>query len=389
MRGKKKPALLRFIPTNMKLVKGFSVLAVFLGGLLIASHPDHYLRRMAATRISAPYSAGDRPLRVAFAMIASRGMHNSDPGWRQAFAVLSHSIHAAGSRSPNTYEVIAIVPDRVDNHSSEREAFARVGIKAYFVPTPVPLAEVQTAFGREELAKVLGVDEQLKFYGAKLVEYDRVVVLDGDTMVRAPIDELFEMTSANQSEPPQLIAVYDHELDIRGSTFPPVNSGFLVYTPRTSDFDDIVSIYRRGDFRSGTGWMGSGTGWTYGTGSQGILSFYYNQVRPGQPNSYNKKTKPLSKGLDLPDLGWTKQPPGSRFRPLDRSVYNVIDSHNLQKSRDLNGSRVKVFHFTGLCQKPWRDSGKETAICDQMQKEWKAVLAKVKVLIKDSGPALF
>jgi len=240
------------------------------------------------------------------------------------------------------------------------------------VPVPVPLEQVADLWVREELSKVLGELEQLKYYGANFTEYDRVVVLDGDTIFLGPIDELLEDTSGAQ-----LQGIYDHELDIEGSAFPPLNSGFLVYTPDGADFDGLAALVRRGDFRPGTGWEGSGTGWTYGTGSQGVLSFWYNQVHPGV-KGYD--ATPPVKGKDLPGANWTVQPAGSRFRPLDRSVYNVIETDLLQEALAANltdASRVRHFHFTGKCSKPWQCSAYRSDFCEEMLQRWSALRAEL------------
>jgi len=285
--------------------------------------------------------------------------------WRDGLAVMALSAEKMAEKSAHRISLHAILPDTLPNQEKEREVLAKLGLEALFVPVPVPLKQVKTKFAREQLALVLGEMEQLKYYGAALTDYDRVVILDGDTMWLQPIDELF--TDASGAK---LLGIYDHELDVVGSAFPPLNTGFLLYTPDKSDFDTICNIVREGDFRPGSGWEGSGTGWTYGTGSQGILSFYYNQVRPGV-KGYNA-TKP-KKGKDLPGLPFTKQPPSSRFRPLDRSVYNVISTDLLLEAvRDkrTNASRVKLFHFTGSCMKPWTCIPARSSFCEDMTQRW-------------------
>jgi len=151
---------------------------------------------------------------------------------------------------------------------NEESALKALGITARFVPVPVPLAEMKDLHARGTLSGGLGQYEQLKYYGAALVEYDRVVVMDADTMVLGHIDELFD-----SQHDVSLIGVYDHEMDIQSSLFPPVNSGFMVFTPDMADFDNLVEIYRSGQI-GGDGWCHSGTGWTYGTGAPGPRSHH-------------------------------------------------------------------------------------------------------------------
>jgi len=301
---------------------------------------------------------------VALAAVVPYGTLNSS-SWRDGLAVMAYSAQKAAARSAHRITLLALMPDTLPRQEEERRVLSLLGIEARFVPVPVPLGQVKTEFARKSLSKVLGEMEQLKYYGAAMTEYDRVVILDGDTMWLSPIDELFENTKGYP-----LQGIYDHELDVSDSAFPPLNTGFLVYTPDKRDFDAICDIVREGDFRPGSGWEGSHTGWTYGTGSQGILSFYYNQVTPGV-KGFN--TTAPTKGKDMPGMSFTQQPPSSRFRPLDRSVYNVIQTDLLKQAISENhtdASRVKVFHFTGGCVKPWTCGGVSSDICATMTEKW-------------------
>jgi len=264
-------------------------------------------------------------------------------------------------------DLMALVPDTLPEQENEKSAFEKLGIRFKSVPIPVPLSQVENRAGAEVLKGALGEYEQLKYYGAAWEEYDRAVVMDADVIFLKPIDELLEATTA----PYSASGVYDHEMDVPESRFPPINTGFFVVVPNKEDFNKLVSIYRRGDI-GGNGWDNSGTGWTYGTGSQGILSYYYNQVRP---DAEGFSTDTPIKGVDYPGLSWTVQPPSSRFLPQDRSVYNVVDTEPLQQALakgSTNVDRVSVFHFAGgSCPKPW------TCIhivgdhlCDVMTQKW-------------------
>merc|ERR1712014_459848 len=79
------------------------------------------------------------------------------------------------------------------------------------------------------------------------------------------------------------------------------------------------------------------------------------------------------KGVDLPGMQATKQPAGSRFHPLDRSVYNVIETESLRKAISAGVAsveRVKVFHFAGKCSKPWKCQPIGSEICKQATEQW-------------------
>lgn len=313
-------------------------------------------------------STETRPiLRVAVAAVVPYGALQSIK-WRDGLAVFAHSAKLVAAKSVHKTELIALLPDTLPNQKEESQVLGLIGLTPRFVPVPVPLEQVQNDFARMELGKVLGQFEQLKYYGAGLTEFDRVVIMDGDTIFLQPIDELMDDFTKVRVK-----GIYDHELDVTGSAFPPLNTGFMVFAPNKTDFDAINAIVREGDFREGSGWKGSRTGWTYGTGSQGILSFYYNQVQPGVEGYL--QAEPV-KGKDLPGMDFTVQPPTSRFLPLDRSVYNVIDTELLREAVNkglVDASRVKVFHFTGGCLKPWLCYTGGDVLCEEMHRRWWAL----------------
>mmetsp|Transcript_26246 Transcript_26246/g.38902 ORF Transcript_26246/g.38902 Transcript_26246/m.38902 type:complete len:341 (+) Transcript_26246:63-1085(+) len=89
-----------------------------------------------------------------------------------------------------------------------------------------------------------------KFSAWKLVEYDRIIFMDSDTIVLEPIDDvLYLYSNASLAASPEC--------------FPPdtFNSGFMVLTPSIDTFEYIVDRGIR---------MGSAEG-----GDQGILNNYY------------------------------------------------------------------------------------------------------------------
>merc|ERR1719498_2284253 len=108
-----------------------------------------------------------------------------------------------------------------------------------------------------------------------------------------------------------------------------------------------------------------------------MMSFIYNQWAPGFADF--KNIHPI-KGADLPGMGKTMQPPGSRFHPQDRSKYNVIQTDKLlaaiQKG-DAHIKDVEVFHFTGGCSKPWECSGINSDLCEFATAQWWQLRAEV------------
>jgi len=133
----------------------------------------------------------------------------------------------------------------------------------------------------------------------QLVEYDKVVFLDADTIVMSPIDELFER--------PFFAAAPDFFMPDR------FNSGVMVLDPSQQRFDEIVATLGKAE--------------TYDGGDQGILNTYW------------------------PD--WWSMPAAHRLPAtynLHHFIYQFMQAHPvLQKTF---GREVKVMHYT--LQKPWQ-----------------------------------
>ena len=95
-----------------------------------------------------------------------------------------------------------------------------------------------------------------------MIDYDRIVYLDADTLVVKPIDEMFECGDVCASP--------------RDAFF---NAGVLVLSPRAELFDDLVS--KRTQLTS------------YNGGEQGFLNNYFNRYG-GSVQFTPKATAPLA-----------------------------------------------------------------------------------------------
>ena len=87
-------------------------------------------------------------------------------------------------------KVLGILPDTRPNQEEESRVLRQLGITPRFVPVPVPLSHVSNSVAGMELGLVLS-EMELRYYGVALMEFDRVVIVDGDAMLLQPIDELF------------------------------------------------------------------------------------------------------------------------------------------------------------------------------------------------------
>ena len=118
-----------------------------------------------------------------------------------------------------------------------------------------------------------------KMWGMTLTDYDRVLVLDADTMLLEPLDDVFEDT-----EDIPLSTTIDWEMVENQGRFPPLQTGFLLFNPRhtVQHFEQVKKLIKRGDW-SEEGWENSRIGNHYGGGTTaGILNYFYLQFLPGK-----------------------------------------------------------------------------------------------------------
>jgi hypothetical protein len=105
-------------------------------------------------------------------------------------------------------------------------------------------------------------------------EFWKVVLLDMDTLLVARVDELLENTT------PIIFTVSG------GNTNEGLQGGMIIVRPDVSSYNAILEVIREGDFHyDGSGWAGSGIGYSYGGETiQGVLPYYYAKKAP--PGSY-------------------------------------------------------------------------------------------------------
>jgi len=317
---------------------------------------------------------GPQKLNVAYCVFVT---DVSDPAWKDALAVLSFGIRKAAARSRHDAELIALAPERMTKQSEDfllQNGFAKVVKK----PVPIPSSLIENTQARKEMEHVQGGDnnhfaleeETIKYWGMALMDYDKVLVLDADTMVLDPMDELFERDE-------DLVGVYDHGLDCCGSAMPPVQGGFLLFRPSIDDFEAVKGLTKEGDWRGGAGWKGTHVGYWYGgVGPDGLLQYYYNKGFLESPHHVGKQFLP--EGIAQPKLS------GSRMLAADRTVYDVLTTKRLMK--ELEGTdhaqalaNVKSVHFTGECIKPWTcfEPRKSEWLCQGLISKWWALRAEL------------
>lgn len=300
--------------------------------------------------------------RVAIMVLA---MKDSSQKFHDGLAVLALSVKHAFKRSSIKVSLIAVTELGIGE--DEVQLMSKLGFIVKIYPLPVPRDRIRNAFAKDEMTKnchganLCQEKEMMKLYGVSLTEYDRVVICDADLMFLRNIDNLL----LRSSHP--VFATYDYELD-RGtnSALPVVNGGFIVVQPSESDFQALVSLVEEGDFRSGSGWRGMQVGWAYGgVAIQGIFAYFYNK------EALEQGERPVRR-KDLA-CNMTIGPLSTRIGVLDRSVYDVIDTQDLVaavESNEVSYEKVRVFHFTGNCLKPWDCNQPQSKLCKQVTDHW-------------------
>ena len=252
-------------------------------------------------------------------------------GFVDGAAVLKHSIELTMTGKYEFHFIAMVHPGVI----KARALLASIGYEIIEFEIPVKESEIRKEFLRKEIAKsgCCGIAELLKLCAFTLTQYDRVLVLDSDTLFLQPIDELFEVDKAIQF-------TYDHAMSSKVSKVPPTQGGFLLVTPSQAMFEEIVEIVREGDWRPQTGWGGMNIGWCYGGPTiQGLLAYYFEMV------------KPEAKSI------------------LDYCQYNAMSQDGVHGCKEVLPNEIKTFHFTE-CQKPWKCSGSGNEACKYMVNKW-------------------
>lgn len=327
-----------------------------LGDFLAEQTPTHESSRASTARAR---------LKVGFVVFVT---DISSPEWEDALRVLAFGVNKAVSQSRHEGHLLALAPERFP--AEKEKKLLDFGFEEVLRrPVPVEASLVQGTDAREHMQRVNGDDkrfqfkmeeETIKYWGMTQTDYDRVLVLDADTMVLSPMDELMEAEA-------DFVGTYDHGLDSAASTLPPAQGGFLLFRPRKDDFEEIKRLTQEGDW-GGDGWKNSGIGYCYGgVGPDGLLAYYYNKDALSHLSPKNKTS--LVEGLGNPRV------PGSRMQAVERAQYDVVV--NARLISELKGaneqevlSNVKSAHFTGNCIKPWTCYEAKDFLCAGLTAKW-------------------
>eukprot|EP00760_Papus_ankaliazontas_P034846 PhM_4_TR7521/c0_g1_i2/m.55202 len=251
-----------------------------------------------------------------------------------AMAALRQSIVGAGG-----VESVALIhPDMA--HLEDR--LNRLGFTSLVQPPAFDVKHVRNeAIGREMAVDgALGVAELLKLEVLAWTKYRAVLVVDFDVAFHS--NNIVTAIEGVLETNPNATLFYT-----RGNwDSEPINGGVLLFVPSSTrgvpHYRAMMEVLAEGDFRPGTGWKGSGFGWTYGGRTvQGILPYWYLHVLKGRES-----------------------------REIDRCVWNNMV---MGECASRNTSSVVANHFTGdVCMKPWWCNARQhkTALCSEFTKRW-------------------
>jgi hypothetical protein len=251
--------------------------------------------------------------------------------------VLRHSIERVNPNHPIDYIVI-VTP------SVPKKWFPILKNFGWIVreeKNPIEAHEIQNKRIADEVTRdgAMGISEMVKLVVLTWHQYDTILFIDADVSFHKNFNELFDVPASLG-------------WTMGGWESEKINGGFLVFRPNygngTQHFVNMIEILREGDFRPGSGWRGSGIGWTYGGRTiQGILPYYYFKVLNG-----------------------------TQDYKLERCRYNNMVQ--LPRCKAWPEDNVTSNHFTGDCLKPWQCPGTSHPLCKSLTEKWWVMAKELK-----------
>eukprot|EP00557_Chaetoceros_sp_GSL56_P007062 CAMPEP_0176504216 /NCGR_PEP_ID=MMETSP0200_2-20121128/15803_1 /TAXON_ID=947934 /ORGANISM="Chaetoceros sp., Strain GSL56" /LENGTH=480 /DNA_ID=CAMNT_0017903609 /DNA_START=33 /DNA_END=1476 /DNA_ORIENTATION=+ len=227
--------------------------------------------------------------------LTSCGAESIDDG----AAVLKHSIALASFPLNENSKYRYIHPDAMECSKS----FEILGYNVLIKETPIDVSQIKGDFLRERVVKSGCCQEKefLKLYSYTLTEHPVVVHLDLDSLILAPLDDLFDAMlnngasenlpiMHNQTIPDKIEAFYtkDYNMVSPGHKHPGVQGGFIVVRPNMDYFDEYLRVILEGNFIRGAGWAGKWGGYYGAQQIQGLCSYFFEGLHPGTAVELNR-----------------------------------------------------------------------------------------------------
>jgi hypothetical protein len=266
---------------------------------------------------------------------------NSDPGgFVDGAAILAHSV--ALTQSPEyPVSMIALVNPKVQKM---RPLLTKMGYRVVEYIFPFTSAEIKGPLKDViDESGCCGMAELAKLGAYTLTEFEKVLIMDSDTLLLQNIDELW-------SSKKDILYTYDHGL--KGGC---INGGFAMIRPDQKQYQGVLDTIKAGEFYTegnGTamseGWGRTHMGYCYGGQTfQGVMPYFYQNLHGGD------------------------------WQEVDSCVYDSMAASTNSDGRKQHAvpfKEVKTFHFT-LCQKPWscylpNKDRDEHVLCMAMHDRW-------------------
>ena len=297
----------------------------------------------------------------------------------QGAAVLRHSVELAHAKSKYDFQMYALI------HPSAKECAStikKVGYTTLIRNTPFDADDIQGKFLREHIdgASCCGRKEYIKLYAYTLIQHPVAVVLDLDSLILQPLDNLFDalLNKPIQDDLPihnkdndgkmnmhNIEAFYTRDYNMvnpGGEEYAGVQGGFLMVKPNEKAFEEYADIVLEGDYREGQGWGGKYGYFFGGMQIQGICAYYYKELHPEKGLELNRCR--INSMGDAPNFGMNEKKKAGECRD---------GREKCEDCRSTDPSNILSAHMT-LCSKPWTCPGvwdqQSQKLCTHFHSEW-------------------
>lgn len=304
-----------------------------------------------ATQLEHPQVSSSGPKRVAVAITVTKDGPFLDGALVLGYAAMKYHSAKHGYPSKYTMDLVAFVTKKA---VAVRPVLQQFGWKILERDLPVALDEIENQDYAQKMrdSGCCGADEFLKLWAYTLVDYDRVLHLDMDSIIFRNLDALFDIDK-------EFLFTGDYNMK-GGSPVPPAQGGFLVIRPSMDTFREFQAIIRKGDHGS-RGWGGSRIGNFWGGQTiQGIMPYFYHVIHPDRGQEMNRCQ--YNNMVDNPYFPNTK-----------RCINGALTCEDCRAS---DPDQVYSAHFT-ICQKPWTCTQhlnpRNMVVCEAFHLKWFAL----------------
>jgi len=333
-----------------------------------------------------------------------------DDTFHNAALMLKASIHRQSYKTPLSgsaydYSMVAIFhPSAVKcgEGGQDRTGILRdLGYIVQIREEPVRLNDIKGDYLRSNapMDNPDGTKELIRLHAYKLTDYSVVTLVDFTTLVLQPPDDMFNLIvdggnnapeymsnpsifiqddSAKPTLPARVDIVYTRDYTtVTPTQFTTgLNLSFLPLRPSEDVFDELVSIYRRGDYSANKGWSNEGYGPFQGSMlTKGLLTYYYNGVHSNSHVELNRCT--YANKADAP-----------RLRIDDGSIQCRNKNEEDESCTDCRSVAFDDIVVADLseCNVPWTCQRNTVTLCESFTSVWFELRKEVEEAILSERP---